>query len=48
MGATAGRKKPCKKWSDCAMEDMKLVGVEKHVVHDRWVLRAVIAHPTKS
>ena len=28
----AGR--PSKKWSDCVMEDMNLLGVEEHVMQD--------------
>ena len=42
----AGR--PRKKQSDCVMEDMNLLSVEKHVVQDRQMWRAVIVHPTSS
>ena len=37
----AGR--PSKKWSECEMKDMNLLGVEAHVVQDRWM--PVYPHP---
>ena len=36
----AGR--PRKKWSDCVMEDINLLGVEEHVAQDRQMWRAFI------
>ena len=39
---------PWKKWSDCVMEDMNLLGVEEHVVQDQRMWRAVIVHPPQS
>ena len=37
----AGRKK----WSDCVMEKMNLLGVEEHVVQDQRMWRAVPIQP---
>ena len=40
----AGRSR--KKWSDCVMKGMNLLGVKENpLVQDQWMWRAVIAHP---
>ena len=35
-----------KKWSECEIKDMNLLGVEEHVVQDRCTWKAVVSHPT--
>ena len=40
--------RPRKKWNECVIEDMNLLGVEEHAVQDRRMWKAVITHPTPS
>ena len=37
-----------KKWYDCVMEDMNLLGVEEHVVQDQRMWKVVIVRPPHS
>ena len=48
VGGQRPAERPRKKWSDCVMEDMNLLGVEEHVIQDRQMWKTVIAHPTPS
>ena len=43
-----GSRRLRKKWSDCVMEDINLLGLEERMTQDGQMWRAVIACPTLS
>ena len=48
VGGQQPEEKPWKKWEECVMEDMNLLGVEEHVAQDRQMWKAIIACPAPS
>ncbi|MPC27829.1 hypothetical protein E2C01_021013 [Portunus trituberculatus] len=41
-----GEGRPKKRWRECVMEDMNLLGIDEHMAQDHQLWKAVITCPT--